>query len=157
VADYEFLTTWCLTAPIDRVFDVLHDEASYPQWWKGVKSVEILEPSGDGGVGQLARYSWRSVLPYTLTFDARVSRVEKPYLMEGQARGELEGVGLWRLYEGPDGTAVVYSWNVRTTKAWMNALGPLPRPVFRWNHDLVMRQGGVGLARRLGATLLASG
>jgi hypothetical protein len=38
----------------------------------------------------------------------------------------------------------------------MNALGPLPRPAFRWNHDLVMRQGGVGLARRLEATLVAA-
>jgi uncharacterized protein YndB with AHSA1/START domain len=156
MADYEFLTTWCLTAPIEPVFDVLHDEASYPQWWKGVKAVEILQPGGEEGLGQLARYSWRSVLPYTLTFDARVSRVERPYLMEGQANGELEGVGVWRLYESAAGTAVVYSWRVRTTKAWMNALGPLPRPAFRWNHDLVMRQGGAGLARRLGATLVAA-
>lgn len=38
----------------------------------------------------------------------------------------------------------------------MNRLGPLPRPAFRWNHDLVMRQGGAGLARRLGASLLLS-
>jgi uncharacterized protein YndB with AHSA1/START domain len=156
MADYEFLTTWCLTAPIEPVFDVLHDEASYPQWWKGVAAVEILQPGGEEGIGQLARYSWRSILPYTLTFDARVSRVERPYLMEGQANGELEGVGVWRLYESAAGTAVVYSWRVRTTKAWMNALGPLPRPAFRWNHDLVMRQGGAGLARRLGATLVAA-
>jgi len=154
MADYEFLTTWCVSAPIESVFGVLHDEATYPQWWKGVQAVKILEPGNGDGVGQVARYSWRSVLPYTLTFDARVSRVERPYLMEGHATGELEGVGLWRLYSGPDGTAVVYSWRVRTTKAWMNALGPLPRPAFRWNHDLVMRQGGFGLARRLGASLL---
>jgi len=156
VADYEFLTTWCVTAPIESVFEVLHDEAAYPQWWKGVQSVQMLEPGGDLGIGRLSRYSWRSVLPYTLTFDARVSRVERPYLMEGRARGELEGVGVWRLYQAPEGTAVVYSWKVRTTKPWMNALGPLPRPAFRWNHDLVMRQGGVGLARRLDATLVAS-
>jgi uncharacterized protein YndB with AHSA1/START domain len=156
MAKYEFLTTWCVTAPIDSVFEVLHDEASYPQWWKGVQSVEILQSGGDDGIGRLARYSWRSLLPYTLTFDARVSRVERPYLMEGRADGELEGLGVWRLYESQAGTAVVYSWQVRTTKRWMNAFGPLPRPAFRWNHDLVMRQGGVGLARRLGAALVAS-
>lgn len=156
MADYAFLTTWCLDAPIDSVFEVLHDEAAYPQWWKGVQSVEILQPGNGDGIGQLARYSWRSVLPYTLTFDARVSRLERPYLMEGRATGELEGTGVWRLYESTNGTAVVYSWNVRTTKAWMNALGPLPRPAFRWNHDLVMRQGGVGLARRLGVALVAN-
>ncbi|MCA1656715.1 MAG: polyketide cyclase, partial [Actinobacteria bacterium] len=36
-------------------------------------------------------------------------------------------------------------------------LAPLARPVFRWNHDVVMRQGGEGLADRLGARLLAYG
>jgi uncharacterized membrane protein len=154
VADYAFLTTWCVDAPVQQVFDVLHDEAAYPEWWKGVRSVEVLLPGDADRVGQVARYRWRSVLPYTLVFDARVVRVEEPYLMEGRATGELEGVGVWRLYEGPAGTAVVYSWRVRTTKAWMNALGPLPRPAFRWNHDRVMEQGGIGLARRLGASLV---
>lgn len=157
MADYAFVTTWCVDAPVEAVFEVLYDDAAYPQWWKGVRSVEILEPGGADGIGQLARYSWRSVLPYTLTFDARTVRVEAPHLLEGHATGELEGVGLWRLYESPAGTAVVYSWRVRTTKAWMNAFGPLPRPAFRWNHDRVMAQGGVGLARRLGAPLVLNG
>ena len=157
MADYAFLTTWCVDAPIGRVFDVIYDDAAYPQWWKGVQSVEIIEPGGPDGIGQVARYGWRSVLPYTLTFDARTVRVEPPYLIEGHATGELEGVGVWRLYESPAGTAVVYSWRVRTTKAWMNALGPLPRPAFRWNHDRVMEQGGIGLARRLGAPLVLHG
>lgn len=157
MADYEFLTTWCVDAPMQAVFDVLHDEAAYPEWWKGVQSVEVLEPGDADGVGQLSRYRWRSVLPYTLVFDARATRVEAPYLLEGRATGELEGVGVWHLFEGPAGTAVLYSWRVRTTKAWMNAFGPLPRPAFRWNHDRVMAQGGVGLARRLGASLVVRG
>ena len=37
----------------------------------------------------------------------------------------------------------------------MNLLGPVARPAFAWNHDLVMRQGAFGLAHRLGATLVA--
>jgi len=154
VAQYEFLTSWCIDAPIERVFAVLHDSASYPDWWKGVTAVEVLEPGGEDGVGQLAHYHWRSVLPYTLSFVTRVTRVEAPHLIEGHATGELEGVGVWRLFAGPDSTAVLYSWRVRTTKQWMNMWGPLPRPAFRWNHDQVMRQGGLGLARRLGASLI---
>ena len=62
-------------------------------------------------------------------------------------------MGTWRLYEGED-VAVVYDWRVRTTKWWMNVLGPLARPAFSWTHDIVMRQGGKGLAAELGATLL---
>jgi uncharacterized protein YndB with AHSA1/START domain len=154
VAQYEFLTTWCVDAPIERVFDVLHDSAGYPDWWRGVAAVEVLTPGDADGVGQTARFSWRSLLPYTLQFDSQVTRVERPHLIEGRAYGELEGVGVWRLFTGPDSTAVLYLWNVRTTKRWMNLTGPLARPAFRWNHDLVMRQGGVGLAKRLGASLL---
>jgi hypothetical protein len=154
MARYEFLTTWVVDAPIEAVFDVISDAAGYPTWWKGVQRVEPLEPGDDRGVGQLDRYTWRSVLPYSLTFDARVTRIERPHLIEGHASGELEGVGIWRLYEGGGGTAILYDWRIRTTKRWMNVLGPLPRPAFVWNHDVVMRQGGIGLARTLGVRLI---
>ena len=33
-----------------------------------------------------------------------------------------------------------------TTKAWMNLLAPVARPVFEWNHDWVMARGGEGIA-----------
>jgi uncharacterized protein YndB with AHSA1/START domain len=153
VAEYEFLTTWCVDAPVGAVFDLLHDSAGYPRWWKGVSSVMVLEPGDEIGVGERDHFTWRSVLPYSLGFDLRVTRVERPYLIEGRASGELEGVGTWRLYEG-QGVAIVYHWRVRTTKLWMNVFGPLARPAFSWNHDIVMRQGGEGLAAELGATLL---
>jgi uncharacterized protein YndB with AHSA1/START domain len=153
VADYEFLTTWCIDAPIEAVFDLLKDSAGYPRWWKGVVSVDRLEQGDEAGIGALDHFVWRSVLPYSLGFDLRVTRVQRPHLIEAHASGELEGVGTWRLYEG-DGVAVVYDWRVRATKRWMNALGPVARPAFAWNHDVVMRQGGKGLAAELGATLL---
>jgi hypothetical protein len=153
VAGYEFRTTWCVDAPIEAVFDVLNDSVAYPRWWKGVSSVEVLEPGDQSGVGELDRFVWRSVLPYSLGFDLRVTRVERPYLIEGHATGELQGVGTWRLYQG-QGVAIVYDWRVRTTKLWVNVLGPLARPAFAWNHDVVMRQGARGLAAQLGTTLL---
>ncbi len=153
MAQYEFLTTWCVDAPIGAVFDVLNDSQGYPRWWKGVQSVEIVEPGDHATGGELARFRWRSVLPYSLGFDLRVTRVQRPHLIEARAFGELEGVGTWRLYEG-EGTAIVYDWRVRTTKPWMNLFGPIARPAFAWNHDVVMRQGGKGLAAELGATLL---
>ena len=43
-------------------------------------------------------------------------------------------------------TAVLYEWNVATTKPWMNRLAPLLRPAFEWNHDWVMARGGEGMA-----------
>jgi hypothetical protein len=108
-------------------------------------------------VGSRFLIEWRSRLPYPLRFEFVVERVERPRLMEGRVVGELAGVGRWRLLEEDGMTAVLYEWEVQTTKRWMNLLAPLARPVFEWNHDVVMRWGGEDLARRLGARLLASG
>ncbi|MEA2190425.1 MAG: hypothetical protein QOI73_546 [Solirubrobacteraceae bacterium] len=157
MASYSFLSTWCVAAPLERVWELLGDAERYPDWWKGVKQVDVLEPGADGGrgLGTLYRMRWRSRLPYSLVFDSRITRFEPPYLVEGQASGELAGFGAWRLYESPVGTAAVYSWDVRTTAAWMNWLAPIARPAFAYNHDLVMRQGAEGLARTLGAELIA--
>jgi Polyketide cyclase / dehydrase and lipid transport len=92
VADYQFLTTWCIDARIEAVFDVLNDSPGYPRWWKGVVSVEVLEEGDETRVGELDHFTWRSVLPYSLGFDLRVTRVKRPYLIEGYASGELEGL-----------------------------------------------------------------
>lgn len=152
-AGYSFLTTWLLDAPRDEVWDAIYDIERWPRWWKGVDVVEKLEDGDADGIGSVYRHRWRSVLPYTVSFDIRTVQIERPFLIEGHATGELEGVGRWRLYEG-DGTAVTYEWVVRTTRPWMNVLAPVGRPVFVWSHNTVMRWGGQGLARLLGARLL---
>jgi hypothetical protein len=156
VARYRFLTTWLLEAPIERVWDALYDAEGWPAWWRGVESVVKVERGGDNGLGDVYRNRWRSRLPYEVGFDFRIERVERPFLMEGTAAGELAGEGRWRLYEGSAGTAVTYDWIVETTRPWMNLLAPLARPVFERNHDWVMRRGGEGLARLLGARLVAN-
>jgi polyketide cyclase/dehydrase/lipid transport protein len=157
VAAYSFLTTWCVESPIGPVWDLVYDAERWPEWWKGVESVVELEPGGEHKVGSLSRQVWRSRLPYRVRFESRTTRVVPERLIEGQADGELRGHGRWRFFESEGVTAVLYEWNVETTAAWMNLLAPIARTAFRRNHDWVMRQGGRGLARRLGVRLLASG
>jgi hypothetical protein len=142
-------------APRERAWEVIEDTVGWPQWWRGVVRVDELEPGDADRVGSRYLIEWRSRLPYPLEFEFTVDRVDRPRLMEGRAAGELAGTGRWRLFEEDGVTAVLYEWNVSTTKPWMNRLGPVARPVFAWNHDVVMRWGGEGLARRLGARLLA--
>ena len=156
MAEYRFLTTWLLEADRQRVWDAIYDSERWPEWWSGVEEAEKLEEGDDAGVGQLGRYVWKAKLPYRVEFHIRTTRVEPPHLLEGDATGELAGVGRWRFFEQDGVTAVVYEWNVHTTKAWMNLLAPVARPAFRSNHDYVMGNGGEGLAKLLGARLLAS-
>jgi uncharacterized protein YndB with AHSA1/START domain len=155
VAEYRFLTTWLLEAPRERVWDAIYESESWPDWWHGVLEADKLEEGDEDGVGQYGRYVWKSKLPYRLEFFVRTTKVEKPHLLEGNAEGELTGIGRWRLFEQGNVTAVLYEWNVRTTRAWMNLLAPIARPIFAVNHDYVMRNGGRGIANLLGASLLA--
>ena len=139
------------------MFQAIWDSDRWPSWWRGVEAVTTLEEGNGEGVGSLGRYVWKSKLPYRLEFDTRITLVERPHRMEGQASGELAGTGTWRLYEEDGVTAAVYDWNVRTTAPWMNLLAPIARPVFAWNHDVVMGWGAEGLSKLLGARLLAVG
>jgi uncharacterized protein YndB with AHSA1/START domain len=157
VAGYEFLTTWLLRAPRAVVWDAIADAAAWPQWWRGVESVEELDGGDAARVGSRYLVRWRSFVPYSVQFEFEVERVEPVVLMSGRASGDLDGSGTWRLYEQDGVTAVTYDWRVRTTKAWMNAVAPVARPVFEWNHDWVMARGGEGLAGRLGVELVAAG
>ena len=155
--EYRFLTTWLLECERERVWEAIYESEEWPRWWRGVKVAERLAEGDEHGIGQRGRYVWRSRIPYAVEFEIVTTRVERPHLLEGAASGGLEGVGRWRLFEqhGPV-TAVLYEWNVHTTERWMNVIAPLARPVFEWNHDWVMRNGGVGLADLLGCRLLAA-
>jgi uncharacterized protein YndB with AHSA1/START domain len=157
VASYSFLTTWLLESAREPVFEAIHDQERWPQWWRGVEEAEELRPGDGDGVGSVSRLVWRSRLPYRIEFEVTTRRVERPHLMEGEAVGELTGTGRWRLFERDGVTAVLYEWNVSTTTAWMNLMAPVARPIFEWNHDWVMARGGEGVARLLGCRLLAAG
>jgi hypothetical protein len=147
---YSFLTTWLLEASREAVWEVLQDVERWPSWWRGVERTSVLG-------GDRYRVAWRSRIPYELEFDFAVERTEGPREMEGRATGALTGTGHWRLFEQDGVTAVLYDWHVQTTKRWMNVLGPVARPVFEYNHDVVMSWGGEGLARELDCNLLAAG
>ena len=81
--------------------------------------------------------------------------VQAPELLEAIAIGDVEGKGLWRLSSTNCGTEIVYTWKVRTTKRWMNYLAVMARPLLQWNHNTIMKQGGLGLAAFLEAELMS--
>jgi uncharacterized protein YndB with AHSA1/START domain len=154
MADYEFRTIWLVAAPLAEVWTQIEVPEQWPEWWRGVEEVRLLEKGDESGVGSVRSYRMRSRLPYALSFDMRVVRVVRHELLEGEALGELQGRGIWRFEPDGDRTRVTYDWRVATTKRWMNLLAPLARPLFAWNHDVIMRWGGEGLGRRLGTTVL---
>ncbi|MBI5880034.1 MAG: SRPBCC family protein [Chloroflexi bacterium] len=151
MTDYSFVTRWQIAAPLERVWDVIVDSPNWPQWWRAVARVQMLS-EGDPPMflGRDLRLTWRTQLPYGFTFDIKLTRIEPLHIIEGQARGELEGTGLWTFTRDGAGTLLQYDWTVRTNVPWMNTFAPLLKPAFVYNHNVVMRWGKEGLAKRLG-------
>ena len=113
-----------------------------------------IAPGDDAGIGAITRSRWQTALPYGFVFDTRTTRSERPNLSELVAEGDLTGSGRWELAADGPFTTVRYAWNVRPSMSWMDFLAPIARPAFAWNHAVIMRAGGEGLANRLGAKLV---
>ncbi|HKR00462.1 MAG TPA: SRPBCC family protein [Pyrinomonadaceae bacterium] len=150
MAAYEFVTVWRFKSPLAPVWELIYHSDRWPTWWKGVEKVVLVKEGGEDHVGSVHRYTWKSKLPYRLSFDMQLTRVEPMSVIEGKAMGELAGEGLWRLSHDGEVTTARYDWRVQTTKPWMNLLTPVARPLFKWNHNVVMEWGAEGLARELG-------
>jgi hypothetical protein len=138
---FHLITEWDLDAPVERVWPLLKLVEEWPSWWRAVRRVEGLQKGDENGLGAVHRMTWRTALPYQLTFDMRIDRIDPMSALEGRAFGELDGVGLWTLRPRGAGAYVRYDWNVEVTKPWMKALAPILRPVFAWNHNVVMGWG----------------
>ena len=143
MAGYRFVTVWRIAAPIDAVHASIHDVEAWPEWWPSVRSVVRLADGDTEGIGAVVRTTFIGRLPYPLRFDMRVTDSVPPTKLVGVATGELEGVGEWTLREEGGLTVVRYVWAIRTTRAWMKAIAPLPfvDEIFRMNHHAVMRDG----------------
>ena len=152
-ASYSFLTTWILDAPRGNVWDAIYEIEQWPAWWRGVGASTSSSTATVTGSGRSTGTSGgaSSPIPCASRPDHE-HRAAVPDRGEGRRRARRHRpLALLRGRE----TAVTYEWNVHTTRPWMNLLAPIARPVFRWNHNVVMHQGGQGLADLLGARLLA--
>ena len=149
---FTYVTEWHLDAPISQVWEALVDVESWPRWWPHVRSVRTLHGGATDGLGSVRRLRWSSRLPYGFTLDVETTVLRVPTKLVGRATGAMAGVGTWELACAGAGTRVRYTWTLELHTRWMRLAAPFMAPVFRWNHEGVMRSGGQGLKRWLAAT-----
>jgi hypothetical protein len=155
MAELCFVTLWTIEAPRSAVCDAIEHSLEWPQWWPGVEKVGEIARGDANGIGSVRRYLWKSRLPYRLRFDIRVTSMQRLTMVEGVASGDVEGVGRWSFTSEGKLTVARYDWQVRPTARWMRILMPVAGSLFRWNHDILMRNGAEGLARLLNARLVS--
>ena len=91
MAAYEFVTIWRVHAPKEKVWDEIYYSEKWPEWWPGVEEVTELKEGDELGVGSIRRYTWRSKLPYKLTFNVETVRVEPiRFLKDGHSESLRE-------------------------------------------------------------------
>jgi ribosome-associated toxin RatA of RatAB toxin-antitoxin module len=144
---FVFRSTWTVPATPQRVYDVLADVESYPQWWPQVRRARRLGESS----GEL---TCRSLLPYDLVFVMH-QELEDPDSLVLRARmtGDLNGTSQWTIAPDGDGARAIFDEDVSVGSGLLRAAGRLFRPALKFNHDRMMRAGEKGLR----AHLLAGG
>jgi uncharacterized protein YndB with AHSA1/START domain len=147
---FDLVSEWRLASPLERVWHELTRPQDWPSWWRAVRSVQSIKDGDANGVGAVRRFTWGTALPYTLSFEMTATRVEPMSIIEGRARGELDGTGRWTLRPEGTGTYVRYDWMIDVTVPWQVTLAPILRPLFAWNHSVVLGWGYIDLKARLG-------
>jgi len=145
MAEYSFVTTWTFPAPRAQVWRALNTPDRYPEWWPNILSYQDLTPELKG-VGAQAERVVRGRLPYQLRYRTVTTEIVPLSVLAYDASGDLTGKGRFVLKDLPDGTEVVFYWDVRTTGRLMNWLAPAFKWLFAWNHNDVMNNGQKGLA-----------
>ena len=153
---FDLVSHWRIAAPVDQVWAALTDPDSWPQWWPQVRAVQTLRHGSAAGVGSVRRIEWSTRLLYRLVIEVEAVESLPLERLRGRSIGTLRGEGIWLLHAEGRCTDVTYVWRVELVRHWMRWLAPLLAPVFRWSHRGVMRAGGIGLARHLGAAPGAS-
>jgi hypothetical protein len=139
--NYVFRSQWRLAAHPDRVFAVLADVETYPQWWPQVRSTRRVDDTS-------GEVTCRSLLPYDLVFVLHRD-LEDPEsrVLRARMTGDLVGTSQWTVTADGEGSLAVFDEDVAVGKSGLRAAGRVLRPALRFNHDLMMRAGERGLRR----------
>lgn len=149
MADFAFVESWRIPAPIQLVWDEIQGIEHWPEWWPTVEHVETLEAGDSRGLGSVRRIGLRGPFRFRTSISVRTTRIEAPTVLEGVAVGALTGWGCWQLTGDGRETSVRLDWRFDRRLRWPKALLPLARPFYRWVFSTVMQDGQLGLLRRL--------
>jgi hypothetical protein len=74
---YKFITQWRIKAPLIDVWYAIYNSEEWPFWWEGVKDVTVIRENDVDGINGIKKYTWKSILPYTLSFKMRLAKKER--------------------------------------------------------------------------------
>ena len=130
---YVFVDEWDVDAPQEHVFDALADGRTYPNWW--TPTYLAVETDGPPELGRVAHQRFKGTLPYVLATTTRLTRINRPNLVEAEVEGDLRGNAMWTLTSLGGKVHVRFDFRVFADRPFLRYLTPILRPLFRWNHQ----------------------
>lgn len=143
--DYHFISHWDIQAPLPELVGAVTNVYTWQGWWQGLQHITVLKQT-ENYVGSRFEAGWRSASGYVLTVEIVITGYKPRKLITFSSTGDLEGTGEWHFKaQGHKCSSAEIRWDVATTKPWMNNAAPVLRPLFRWNHALLMKRAERGL------------
>ena len=147
----DLVSHWRVRAPAERVWSVLTDLGAWPGWWPCVLAVRTLKETGTDGAGGMRRITCATRMPRVTAIEIEIGESLRPECLRCRLHGRLRGEGIWLLRPEDGFTDLTCVWRIEMETGWMRWRTLVLVPLLRWNHETVMRAGGAGLARHLGA------
>jgi len=142
---------WRMDTGAAAVWTLLTDVEAWPRWWRYVRRAQVLDRGPGSPVGDVTQIDWSSALFFGIRLRMVTTVAERPRLLEDHTSGDLRGTGAWILEPTTEGGVdVTYRREVELHRRWMRHSAAVLRPVFEWNHFVVMRAGACGMAQALG-------
>lgn len=133
-------------APQSTIEAALNRVDDWMRWWDGLE--EVRADKQEIKLGQTFHCTWRSASGYRLRIKLTITKHHAGQYIAFTSEGDLIGKGDFTLSSTTSGiTGITITWRVHTAKRWMNALSPLLRPLFIYNHNRLMAAGQKGLVK----------
>jgi hypothetical protein len=142
--EYHFITHWQVESNCQEVYNTLKEADDLVRWWRSVYlDVKTLERGNADGLGRVVTLYTKGWLPYTLTWQFRVTEVH-PDTHSGfslEAFGDFVGKGVWTFEQVGQYCHIIYDWRIQAEKPLLKYLSFLMKPIFAANHHWAMRKG----------------
>lgn len=149
-SDYHFITHWHVEATAEEVYDIISNADKLSEWWPSVYlSVKTVEKGGEGGINKLVSLYTKGWLPYTLKWQFRVIKIQRPTTLAIEAIGDFVGTGTWTITPADSGCSITYDWQIEAKKPLLRRLSGLLKPIFSANHHWAMARGEESLKLEL--------
>lgn len=146
---YTFCSIWKLPASKQEVWHALTEQPfNWQDWWPELNDVHDMKLA-KGLTGTTFSCTWQAPMGYRLKSDVTIGTIVNDEKVILHSEGDVRGSVTCQLSEVAGQTNIRIDWQVMTTKAWMNYLAPLLKPLFVYNHHVVMRSGERGLRNYL--------